>query len=71
MENSKAYGEGHNAYHDGKKLKHNPYKRFSIDWEEWKMGWYDEMTDDPYWEMIKKFKTPAQPKPNQGTLTDF
>lgn len=50
----KAYSEGHFAYHDGYTLKYNPYKRFTAEWEQWKEGWHDEKSDDPYWEKIKK-----------------
>ena len=49
----KAYEEGHNAYHDGYRLKDNPYKRFTKEWEEWKCGWLDEKSDDPYWEKLR------------------
>lgn len=52
----KAYGDGHNAYHDGKSLKDNPYKRFSSEWDSWKTGWNDEKKDDPYWERVKQIR---------------
>lgn len=49
-----AYNKGHNAYHDGYTLKHNPYKRNTKEWVEWRMGWNDEKNDDPYWEKHKR-----------------
>jgi len=49
----KAYSEGHEAYHDGHGLRTNPYKRFTNEWEQWRMGWKDEKADDPYWERVK------------------
>ncbi len=52
----KEYGEGHQAYHDGYTLKHNPYKRFTKEWDEWRYGWNDEKCDDPYWEKMRKYK---------------
>lgn len=49
-----AYDQGHNAHHDGYGLKHNPYKRFTPEWEKWKQGWEDEKKDDPYWSKHRK-----------------
>lgn len=49
-----AYSKGHQAYHDGYRLKHNPYKRHTKEWEEWRTGWGDEKSDDPYWEKIRR-----------------
>jgi len=59
--NSEAYGLGHNAYHDGKRLRHNPYKRFTEAWDEWRTGWLDERNDDPYWDK-KRLKSHKQNK---------
>jgi len=50
-----AYGKGHNAYHNGYTKKDNPYKRFTKEWEQWREGWNDEKSDDPYWEKLKKY----------------
>lgn len=57
VDNEEAYGEGHQAYYDGYSLIHNPYKRNTEMWEEWRSGWLDEKHDDPYWEKVKKLKT--------------
>ena len=48
-----AYSLGHQAYHDGYRLKNNPYKRHTEEWEEWKSGWNDEEFKEKY---ITKFK---------------
>ena len=61
----KAYAEGHNAYHDGYRLKDNPYKRFSEEWGYWRMGWYDEKQDDPYWEKVRCLQRNATKKINK------
>jgi len=45
-----AYGEGHDAYHDGYKLSDNPYSLRSEQGASWRTGWKDEQKDDPYWE---------------------
>lgn len=55
----KAYSEGHQAYHDGHRLKSNPYKRFTKEWIEWKSGWEDEKKDDPYWENVRRLQKNA------------
>ena len=52
----KAYSEGHFSYHDGRRLKDNPYKRFTTEWEQWKQGWTDERTEDPYWENVRRIQ---------------
>lgn len=59
----KAYGEGHEAYHDGHTLRDNPYKRHTEEWIEWKNGWNDEKSDDPYWEKIRKIHKKWKIKP--------
>lgn len=51
-----AYGKGHDAAHDGYTLKYNPYKRFTSEWYEWKSGWNDENSDDPYWKNVKRLQ---------------
>ena len=56
----KAYSEGHFAYHDGYRLKHNPYKRFTPEWEQWKEGWSDEKSEDPYWENVRRIQNNAK-----------
>lgn len=48
-----AYSQGHQAYHDGYNLRNNPHKRYTEEWDEWRSGWSDEKSDDPYWERIK------------------
>lgn len=45
-----AYSEGHQAYHDGYTLTDNPYSVRSKQADEWRSGWKDERSDDPYWE---------------------
>jgi ribosome modulation factor len=57
--NEVAYAEGHQAYHDGHRLKDNPYKRHSEQWEEWRTGWSDEKADDPYWERVRRIQAKA------------
>lgn len=49
------YGEGHEAHYRGYRLKHNPYKRFSKEWEEWRDGWKDSDKDDPYWRRNRNY----------------
>ena len=51
-----AYGLGHEAYYDGKGLRRNPYQRKTIEWEQWRQGWNDEKTDNPYWEKVKRIQ---------------
>lgn len=62
----KAYSEGHQAYHDGYRLKSNPYKRFTLEWEEWRSGWNDEKNDDPYWEKVRRLQQKAYKKLMNG-----
>lgn len=52
MDNPKSYGDGHEAYYNGLRLRDNPYKKFSHEWEQWRQGWHDEKSDNPYWEKI-------------------
>ena len=54
-----AYDKGQNAQHDGYTLKDNPFKRFSPEWEQWKMGWGDMNNDDPYWKNVKRLQRNA------------
>ena len=56
----KAYDEGQNAQYKGYTLKHNPYKRFTTEWEQWKMGWEDMNNDDNYWRNIKNLQKNKQ-----------
>jgi ribosome modulation factor len=58
-EEEEAYSQGHQAYHDGHTLKDNPFKRFTEQWDEWKSGWNDEKSDDPYWEKIRRIQRKA------------
>ena len=51
--NEKQYSEGHVAYYNGLRLKDNPYKRFTQEWEQWRQGWNDEKSDNPYWERLR------------------
>jgi len=57
-----AYSEGHNKYHDGYTLRHNPYKRFTPEWQQWKQGWLDEKSDDPYWETVNRIQKNTKAK---------
>lgn len=56
-----AYHRGHLAYFSGYALKWNPYERQSDEWEQWRLGWYAEKADDPYWE-IRTRQTPHRPE---------
>jgi len=51
--NNKYYGQGHEAHYRGYTLKHNPYKRFSNEWTNWRQGWNDSNNDDDYWQKIR------------------
>ena len=50
----KAYDEGQVAAYSGYRLRHNPYKRFTKEWEAWKQGWQDDRSDDRYWKEIDR-----------------
>lgn len=52
--NGIAYSKGHDAYYNGYRLKDNPYKRYTDQWEQWRQGWNDEKQDDPYWEKSRR-----------------
>lgn len=54
-EEKNPYGEGHEAHYIGHRLKDNPYKRFTEDWEQWREGWKDEDADDPYWRRNRNY----------------
>lgn len=55
----KIFAEGYQAQHDGHRLRDNPYKRFSLEWEEWKSGHECSSKDDPYWENVRKIQKKA------------
>lgn len=54
-----AYDKGQNAQYAGYTLKDNPFKRFSPEWEQWKMGWEDMNNDDWYWKNVKRIQRNA------------
>lgn len=61
------YAEGHHAHYCGHGLRHNPYKRFTPDWSNWRTGWLDEQKDDPYWENTRKAQRRAKRNTKKGT----
>lgn len=55
----KIFAQGYQAQHDGYRLRDNPYKRFSPEWEEWKNGHECSAKDDPYWNNVRKMQKKA------------
>lgn len=61
-----AYSQGHQAYYNGYGLISNPYKRYTKEWQEWRTGWNDEKSDDPYWDKIGIIKNKTYGINNTG-----
>lgn len=53
---SDPFDEGWSAAYLGYSKRHNPYKRHTAEWEEWRDGNNMGHKDDPYWLNLKKIQ---------------
>ena len=64
----KAFDEGWNAAYKGYMRKDNPYKRFTIEWSNWRDGNDFSHQSDPYWINIRRLQANAKRRIMPSTL---
>jgi len=64
----KAFDEGWNASYKGYTKKHNPYKRHSVEWVQWRDGNVLGHKDDPYWIRLKTLQYKIKKKIEKENL---